>query len=126
MELTSAHLRYLLAIYEVSRTHLDISSRSIAEKLGVTKPSVVRIMNLLMERGMIYMTDRGIWVAKQVHAEMESILEHFPPVSQPLTEEEKTAAALAMTSALPDRIFTGEYDRLFGADADRTEREKNP
>ena len=39
MELTSAHLRYLLAIYEVSRTHLDISSRSIAEKLGVTKPS---------------------------------------------------------------------------------------
>ena len=73
MELTSAHLRYLLAIYEVSRTHLDISSRSIAEKLGVTKPSVVRIMNLLMERGMIvkehygkiYMTDRGIWVAKQ-------------------------------------------------------------
>ena len=91
MELTSAHLRYLLAIYEVSRTHLDISSRSIAEKLGVTKPSVVRIMNLLMERGMIvkehygkiYMTDRGIWVAKQVHAEMESILEHFPPEPTP-------------------------------------------
>ena len=53
MELTSAHLRYLLAIYEISRTHLDISSRSVAEKLGVTKPSVVRILNLLMERGMI-------------------------------------------------------------------------
>ena len=33
MQLTAAHLRYLLAIYEVSRTHLDISSRSIAEKL---------------------------------------------------------------------------------------------
>ena len=43
MELTPAHLRYLLAIYEVSQTHLDISSRSIAEKLGVTKPSVVRV-----------------------------------------------------------------------------------
>ena len=126
MELTSAHLRYLLAIYEVSRTHLDISSRSIAEKLGVTKPSVERGMIVKEHYGKIYMTDRGIWVAKQVHAEMESILEHFPPVSQPLTEEEKTAAALAMTSALPDRIFTGEYDRLFGADADRTEREKNP
>ena len=53
MPLTEAHLRYLLAIYEVSQTHLDISSRSIAEKLGVTKPSVVRVMNLLMERGMI-------------------------------------------------------------------------
>ena len=69
MELTPAHLRYLLAIYEVSQTHLDISSRSIAEKLGVTKPSVVRVLNLLMERGMIvkeyygkiYLTDRGIF-----------------------------------------------------------------
>ena len=132
MELTSAHLRYLLAIYEVSRTHLDISSRSIAEKRGVTKPSVVRIMNLLMDRGMIvkehygkiYMTDRGIWVAKQVDQELETILSHFPPVSGELTEEEKLAAALAMTSALPERIFTGEYDRLFGADADKTEMEK--
>ena len=132
MELTSAHLRYLLAIYEVSRTHLDISSRSVAEKLGVTKPSVVRIMNLLMERGMIvkehygkiYMTDRGIYVAKQVYQELETILQHFPPVSGVLTEEERLNAALAMTSALPDRIFTGEYDRLFGAGADKTEMEK--
>jgi DtxR family Mn-dependent transcriptional regulator len=131
MELTSAHLRYLLAIYEVSQTHLDISSRSIAEKLGVTKPSVVRIMNLLMERGMIvkehygkiYLTDRGIWVAKQVDRELKAILEHFPPVSAPLSSEERFSAALAMTSALPDRLFTGEYDRLFGTQADDTETE---
>ena len=132
MELTSAHLRYLLAIYEVSQTHLDISSRSIAEKLGVTKPSVVRIMNLLMERGMIvkehygkiYMTDRGIWVAKQVDRELKTILTHFPPVSESLSEEERFTAALAMTSALPERIFTGEYERLFGTAADDTEMEK--
>ena len=132
MELTSAHLRYLLAIYEVSQTHLDISSRSIAEKLGVTKPSVVRIMNLLMERGMIvkehygkiYMTDRGIWVAKQVDRELKTILTHFPPVSEPLSEEESFTAALAMTSALPERIFTGEYERLFGSDAEKAETEK--
>ena len=122
MELTSAHLRYLLAIYEVSQTHLDISSRSIAEKLGVTKPSVVRIMNLLMERGMIvkehygkiYLTDRGIFVAKEVNAQLKEVLEHFPPVKLDLTEEEKFTAALALTSALPERAFTGEYDRLFG------------
>ncbi len=132
MELTSAHLRYLLAIYEVSQTHLDISSRSIAEKLGVTKPSVVRIMNLLMERGMIvkehygkiYMTDRGIWVAKQVDRELKTILTHFPPVSESLSEEERFTAALAMTSALPERIFTGEYERLFGSDAEKAETEK--
>lgn len=113
MQLTAAHLRYLLAIYEVSRTHLDISSRSIAEKLGVTKPSVVRILNLLMEQGMIvkeyygkiYLTDRGIWVAKRVQQELDAILAHFPPVSGELTDEEQWNAALAMTSALPQRLL---------------------
>lgn len=131
MELTSAHLRYLLAIYEISRIHLDISSRSVAEKLGVTKPSVVRILNLLMERGMIvkehygkiYLTDRGLWVAKQVSRELDTILDHFPPVEGDLTGEEKLNAALAMTSALPDRIFTGEYDRLLGSAAESPESE---
>ena len=85
MQLTAAHLRYLLAIYEVSRTHLDISSRSIAEKLGVTKPSVVRILNLLMEQGMIvkeyygkiYLTDRGIWVAKRVQQELDALIRSY-------------------------------------------------
>lgn len=130
MELTPSHLRYLLAIYEISQTHLDISSRSIAEKLGVTKPSVVRIMNLLMERGMIvkehygkiYLTDRGIWVAKKVKQEIELVLQHFPPVEEELTEEERTAAALAMTSALPERVFTGAYEQMC---RDTAETEEN-
>ena len=29
-----------------------------------------------------------------------------------------------MTSALPERIFTGEYERLFGTSADDAEMEK--
>ena len=124
MQLTAAHLRYLLAIYEVSRTHLDISSRSIAEKLGVTKPSVVRILNLLMEQGMIvkeyygkiYLTDRGIWVAKRVQQELDAILAHFPPVSGELTSDEQWNAALAMTSALPQRLFTADYERMVDED----------
>ena len=109
MELTPAHLRYLLAIYEVSQTHLDISSRSIAEKLGVTKPSVVRVLNLLMERGMIvkeyygkiYLTDRGIFVAREVKKQLDEVLAHFPPVEEALTDEERFTAALALTAALP-------------------------
>ena len=129
MELTSAHLRYLLAIYEVSRTHLDISSRSIAEKLGVTKPSVVRIMNLLMDHGMIvkehygkiYLTDRGIFVAREVQAQLDRILQNFPPVKLELTDEERFNAALAMTSALPERAFTGAYERLLVEEAEPPE-----
>jgi hypothetical protein len=29
-----------------------------------------------------------------------------------------------MTSALPERIFTGEYERLFCSDAEKAETEK--
>ena len=86
MELTSAHLRYLLAIYEVSQTHLDISSRSIAEKLGGDQTLGVRIMNLLMERGMIvkehygkiYMTDRASGWQNRWIGSLKTILSHFP------------------------------------------------
>lgn len=126
MELTAAHLRYLLAIYEVAQTHLDVSSRSIAEKLGVTKPSVVRVLNLLMERhmivkahyGKIYLTDRGIYVARQVRRQLELILANFPPVEVEMDESERRAAALAMAAALPERAFAGEYDRLFGEEGE--------
>ena len=118
MELTPAHLRYLLAIYEVSQTHLDISSRSIAEKLGVTKPSVVRVMNLLMERGMIVKEYYGkiIFVAREVKKQLDEVLAHFPPVEEELTDEERFTAALALTAALPERVFTGRYDQLMGAE----------
>ena len=38
--------------------------------------------------GKIYLTDRGIWVAKRVQQELDAILAHFPPVSGELTDEE--------------------------------------
>ena len=96
----------------------------IAEKLGVTKPSVVRVMNLLMERGMIvkeyygkiYLTDRGIFVAREVKKQLDEVLAHFPPVEEALTDEERFTAALALTAALPERVFTGRYDQLMGAE----------
>ena len=68
--------------------------------------------------------DGAGWVAKQVDRELKTILTHFPPVGEPLSEEERFTAALAMTSALPERIFTGEYERLFGSDAEKAETEK--
>ena len=115
MELSAAHLRYLLAIYEAAATQRDISSRTIAERLGVTRPSVARALGQLMERGMIvkahygkiYLTDRGVFVARRVQRQVECVLEHFPPVPP----------GTALTAALPERAFTGEYQRLFGPDA---------
>ena len=126
MELTAAHLRYLLAIYETARTQLDVSSRTIAERLGVTRPSVARALGQLAERGMIvkahygkiYLTDRGVFVARRVARQIECVTAHFPPrdLDPPLTAEERRHAALALTAALPERAFTGAYERLIGGE----------
>ena len=40
------------------------------------------------------------------------MLAHFPPVEAELTDEERLTAALALTAALPERVFTGRYDQL--------------
>ncbi|HIV44215.1 MAG TPA: helix-turn-helix domain-containing protein [Candidatus Faecalibacterium avium] len=124
MELSAAHLRYLLAIYQTAHTQRDVSSRTIAERLGVTRPSVARALGQLMDRGMIvkahygkiYLTDRGIFVARRVQQQLDCVLEHFPPLALELTADEKHRAALALAAALPERLFTGEYERLFGPD----------
>ena len=57
-------------------------------------------------------------LAKEVQAQLERVLQNFPPVNIELTEEERFAAALALTSALPERAFVGEYERLFGTVSD--------
>ena len=80
------------------------------------------MLNLLMERGMIvkeyygkiYLTDRGIFVAREVKKQLDEVLAHFPPVEEALTDEERFTAALALTAALPERVFTGRYDQLMG------------
>ena len=72
MALSDAHLRYLFAISNAAAATPDVSSRQIASALGVTKPSVVHILNILMRDGMvvkrhygkIYLTDRGAFTRK--------------------------------------------------------------
>ena len=57
-------------------------------------------------------------MAKEVKKQLETVLANFPPVKIEMTDDERCAAALA----LPERAFTGEYDRLFGSD-DETKTE---
>ena len=66
--------------------------------------------------GKIYLTDRGIFVAREVKKQLDEVLAHFPPVEEALTDEERFTAALALTAALPERVFTGRYDQLVGAE----------
>ncbi len=55
-------------------------------------------------------------VEQEVKKQLDEVLAHFPPVEEALTDEERFTAALALTAALPERVFTGRYDQLMGAE----------
>ena len=79
MELTKTHLKYLLALYRLSQKRPDLPSMEVARLLGVSKPSVVRMLEVLMEQGLavkarygkIYLTDTGFLMAKRLSAPLE-------------------------------------------------------
>ena len=81
MALSDAHLRYLFAISNAAAATPDVSSRQIASALGVTKPSVVHILNILMRDGMvvkrhygkIYLTDRGAFTVNYYRRWMQPL-----------------------------------------------------
>ena len=54
MELSSAHLRYLLAIGQLSQGTGAVSSAQVARALQVSRPSVTRMLAILEEKGLVY------------------------------------------------------------------------
>ena len=84
--LSDTNLRYLFAIYSISQTKTVVSSMEVARTLDVTKPSVVRVLESLMRRGLvvkerygkIYLTDRGAFTVHYYRKILDRILENFP------------------------------------------------
>ena len=52
MELSSAHLRYLLAIGQLSQGTGAVSSAQVARALQVSRPSVTRMLTVLAEKNL--------------------------------------------------------------------------
>lgn len=84
MELSTAAMRYLVTIYELSDGGSQVRSVDIARSLGVSPASVVHMMNVLMAEdlvrkrhyGQIQLTCNGIRVANQLYTRA-TILESF-------------------------------------------------
>ena len=110
MELTDTHYRYLLTIYELSRTTLDVGAASVARAMQVSKPSVTRMLKVLMDKGLlvkerygkIYLTDRGVLLAKKLSDRVGRLKERIPKMELELTEEELGKLAGAMAAVLPE------------------------
>ena len=81
MELTNTHMRYLVAIYCLTRTQEEVSSLDIAGFLGVKKASVSRMTPVLMKKqllvkekyGKVYLTGKGYRLAKQMVQQLSLI-----------------------------------------------------
>ena len=110
MEISSAHLRYLYTIYEISKTVPDVCSANVAKEMRVSKPSVARMLNILMKKqlivkelyGKIYLTDKGFLLARDFDCKVRLLTERIPRMGLALTEEETYAAACAICVGRPD------------------------
>lgn len=121
MKQNHAQLRYLTAIYEISQRKLEVSSVEVAGVLNVSKPAVARMLKPLMEQklivkkpyGRIYLTDRGIFLARLYRNQRDLIREKFPDMGLQFTAEEIEQAADAAVAALPQERFFDRYQALF-------------
>lgn len=116
MSLSDANLRYLFALSELAGQGRPVRSMEVADLLGVSRPSVVRVLHTLAERGLvekayygkITLTPKGQFTVEYYRELVDRISEDFPSTGLELTPSQCRQAALAMAAALPDE----EYRRL--------------
>lgn len=116
MELSRTHRRYLLAIHDLSRGTLRVSSTQIAQALQVSRPSVNRMLGVLAEKelvakapyGKVSLTERGEVLARRYQKQVRHLAVQLPALGLELRQEEVYAVASALVEALPDRCFEEE------------------
>ena len=112
MELSQAHLRYLLAIGELSQGKAAVSSTQVARVLQVSRPSVTRMLAVLAEKdlvtkeryGKVHLTDDGCWWARVLASQTDKLAETLQNRME-LSYEEAWKAACAAVSELPRHCF---------------------
>lgn len=116
MSLSDANLRYLFALSELTGQGRPVRSMEVADLLGVSRPSVVRVLHTLAERGLvekahygkITLTPKGRFTVDYYRQLVDRISADFPRTGLELTPAQCRQAALSMAAALPDE----EYRRL--------------
>ena len=116
MDLTSTHFRYLLAIYQLSRSYPAVRSISVAELLQVSRPSVARMLDILAEKdlvikeryGKVTLTEQGVALARRQEEYVRRLALQICNLGLELSAQEAEEAALALAAVLPPRC-RGEW-----------------
>ncbi len=118
MKLTAANIRYLLAIGEQENMENGVRCISVAQTLGVSKPSVHTMIESMQQMGLlekcrygvIHMTPEGLQLIQQYLHFYKTICAHFAPLfSHP---EDVSSAALALLTTLPPEGIEDFCSRL--------------
>lgn len=111
MKLSNAHMRYLYTIYEISQTAPDVYSANVAKRMHVSRPSVAKMLGVLMQKGLvvkerygeIYLTEKGSLLARNFDRTVHLLTERLPMTGLPLTKEETHQAACAIAAVLTNK-----------------------
>lgn len=107
LTLTSANIKYLLVLQELDQDGNGVRCANVAEALGVSRPSVHRMIDTLkglklVEKsryGMVHITALGRFLAEQYNEYYNIVCQYFRTV---LPEEtDKKAAAFALLAEIP-------------------------
>lgn len=122
MKISASGQDYLEAILELYLDKGQIRSVDISEKLGVTRPSVNRAVNLLKNNGLIvhekysdiYLTEQGMRLAKAVksrHTVLKKFLNEVLTVDETTADEDacKMEHNISLETLEKLQIFVDEY-----------------
>ncbi len=74
---TASHIKYLLFIKKLSENGTGIRSSDLAEKLGISKPSVHNMINILTYMNFVKKESRGLIFFTPIGLETASMYEYY-------------------------------------------------
>jgi Mn-dependent DtxR family transcriptional regulator len=115
MEMTRSREDYLRVIYELSKLNKTIRSSDIADKLGITRPSVSRMMSELKNSGLIkkekygsiVLTEDGYKLAAQIkdkHDLIVSFLVDVLGVNKAVAKKDACKMEHAISQEIAERL----------------------
>lgn len=81
-------LRYLLAVYELMGSNAGVAAVEVSRRMGVSKPSVTRMLGVLAKRGLLVkepygkvrLTERGALLAQEYAVCVDMVQRRLPPI----------------------------------------------
>ncbi len=113
MDLTSTHLRYLLTMYQLSKSGQEMRLTEIANILHVKKASAARIVSVFRDKelaeqqpyGKVRLTELGKHTAEQYEHCVHLVAQWLMYGGMPLEEREAYDAACLLLPELPDHCI---------------------